>query len=229
MGAPTYTLPTNNADTATEEPKITLALSELKSLLTAGLTAANVQPASLTDASLASPTSPAYRTLVAVSAIANPDLISNGSNIYFVAPSPAGNLIGSGTAISGLASNSRSDGLPLIYFDDADYTVASKTIKLRLRAQVTANATAPACNFTFGLYPITVAGGADAITFTAGTVVSSSTVAISTPSASTVTSGVNSDFTAPADGAYAVGVVLSTTQANNSIVQLSAQLQVRNV
>lgn len=117
----------------------------------------------------------------------------------------------------------------VFYFDDADYTVAGMTQKLRLRAQVMANATQPAITFTFGLYPITVAGGADAITYTLGTVVTSSTVAAASPTASTANSYVNSDFTVPADGAYALGVVTDATLTNNASVSLHAQLQHRNV
>lgn len=129
-----------------------------------------------------------------------------------VAPAQA-----SGTAGSGSST-------PLFYLDDADWGTLPK---LRLRAQVAANATAPGITFTFGLYPVTVAGGADVLTATLGAVVASSTVAIASPSASTVTQGVNSDFTFPTDGAYALGVVTSGTLANNSAVNLHAQLQVK--
>jgi hypothetical protein len=113
------------------------------------------------------------------------------------------------------------------YLDDADFTVSGRTIKLRVRAVVASNATAPAINFTFGLYPVTVAGGVDAIAYTLGTVVAGSTVAINTPSASTATPGTGSDFTTPADGLYALGVVTSGLQANNNYCGLTAELQQR--
>lgn len=115
------------------------------------------------------------------------------------------------------------------YFDDADYTVAGKTQKLRLRAQVAANATKPTIKFTFGLYPVTVAGGAAILTMTLGTVVPGSTVVLNEPAASTVSQGNSGDFTIPADGAYVLGVVTDATMTTNSSALLSAQLQTRSV
>lgn len=118
---------------------------------------------------------------------------------------------------------------PFFYFAKADYEVANKTQKLRLRAQVAANATKPALKFTYGLYPVTVAGGADQATMTLGTVVSGSTLEFNEPTASTVTSKETADFTIPADGAYMLGVVTSATLTNNSFVICSGQLQTRSV
>lgn len=42
MPAPTYTVPTNNTETAVAEPLITIALSDLKTLLTGGLDEDNI-------------------------------------------------------------------------------------------------------------------------------------------------------------------------------------------
>lgn len=135
-----------------------------------------------------------------------------------------------GTIVSPVASggNITENPVPFFYFDDADYLVSSLTQKLRLRTQIACNATKAAIKFTFGLYPITVAGAADQLTMTLGTVVSGSTVEINEPAASTVSSGTGSDFTIPADGAYCLGVVTSGTLTNNSCVLLSAQLQTRS-
>lgn len=116
----------------------------------------------------------------------------------------------------------------LLRLDAADYAVTGKTTKLRIVAQVAANATAPAINFTFGLYPVTVAGAADDVDFTYGTVTSGSTVAINTPSASTLTGSDGSDFDAPSTGAYGLGVVTSGGIANNSAVAVYAALQMRH-
>jgi hypothetical protein len=44
MPAPTYTVPSANSDTATEEPKIITALTEIKALLNAGLDEDNFDP-----------------------------------------------------------------------------------------------------------------------------------------------------------------------------------------
>ena len=96
---------------------------------------------------------------------------------------------------------------------------------MRVRAQISANATAPAITFTTGLYPLTVAGGSDGLVYTAGTVVSGSTVAQATPSASTITQTNSGAFTIPSDGAYALACVTNGTIANNAAVQISAQVQ----
>lgn len=117
---------------------------------------------------------------------------------------------------------------PIFYFDDADYTVAGKTQKLRLRAQIATNATKPAIKFTVGLYPVTSAGGTNQLSLTLGTVVSGSTVEFNEPAASTVTSGVTSDFTIPSDGAYMLGYVTSATLTTNNYSLINAQLQTRS-
>lgn len=118
----------------------------------------------------------------------------------------------------------------LIDFDDADYTVGGLTQKLRLRAIVATNATAPGITFTFGLYPVTVLGAGTDMRYTAGTVVASSTLAMATPSASTPTRGTpTADFTIPSDGAFALGVATSGTLASSSFVSMHAILQTRNV
>jgi hypothetical protein len=115
----------------------------------------------------------------------------------------------------------------------ADFAVVSKTTKLRLSAQALFNEVAPAINFTFGLYPITVGGDNDEVGteffYDTGTVVAGSTVAVSAPAADTVTLGVGSDFDLPANGAYVVAVVTSAQMATDSMGAVQAQLQVRNV
>ena len=139
----------------------------------------------------------------------------------------AGTYLFTGLGVIGSGGNPATEtvGFSYFYFDDADYTVAGKTQKLRLRAQVGVNATKPTIKFTFGLYPVTVAGGANEFKMTLGTVVSGSTVELSEPAASTVSQGNSGDFTIPADSAYCIGVVTSGTLTANSMVKLSAQLQ----
>lgn len=127
---------------------------------------------------------------------------------------------------TGLAASGTDPALGMIYVDPADYSLADLTTKFRLRAALAANATAPTTNFTVGLYPVTaVAGGSNALTLTLGTVVSGSTVAFNAPSASTRAQGNSGDFTPPAAGWYALGVVLSGTNAASSRIDLSACLQ----
>jgi len=119
--------------------------------------------------------------------------------------------------------------VPMIYFDDADATATSLIQKLRLRAQVNTNNASPTITFTFGLYPVTFAGGTDTFTVTLGTVVSGSTVAIASPAATSTTSANSGDFTIPSDGQYALGLVTSATMTTASAALLTAQLQTRSV
>lgn len=116
-----------------------------------------------------------------------------------------------------------------IPIDPADYAVSGLTTKFRLRVAVLANATAPGITFTFGLYPLTIAGAADTTAVTLGTVTSGSTVAVATPSASTATLAVGSDFTPPSAGVYIPGVALSGNVAADSGGFLIARLDVHHV
>lgn len=118
----------------------------------------------------------------------------------------------------------------LVYIDDADYpTVNGVAPKLRLRASVFTNATAPTGNFTLGLYPMTVpgsAGGAGTRIWTIGTVVSGSqTTTVTAPAANSGTSVVGSDFALPADGWYAICVLTTGTAAASSLTQIISDLQ----
>lgn len=162
-----------------------------------------------------------YRTLLTVRQLFGPD-------------GPAGTyMLGTSNAAPSASGNEVSLSLPswgpFIYFDDADFSVTGLTQKLRLRAQIAVNATKPTLKFTFGMYPLTVAGGADSLKITLGTVVSGSTVEINEPAASTIASGTSSEFTIPSDGAYGLGVVTSGTQTNNNACLFSTQLQTRSI
>lgn len=157
-----------------------------------------------------------YQTILNATSIFASDIVASTRFVGIQGGVSAADLVAEGNAINGL----------FIYFDDADYTIASKTQKLRVRAQVCTNATAwSSVTATFGLYPVTFAGAADALTATLGTVVTGSTVAIANPSASTVNQGNSGVFAIPADGQYALGVVTSATLTNNAAAFVSAQLQ----
>jgi hypothetical protein len=118
-----------------------------------------------------------------------------------------------------------------VYIDDADYTVSGKTTKLRLRAQLSTNATAPGVNFTFGLHVVTVSGGgAGQIQASSiGAAIAGSTVAINAPGGSSQNQGVSTEFNVPADGFYMLGVTPSGAPAANSIQNFNAQLQLKHV
>jgi hypothetical protein len=193
----------------------------------AGITGANIASATITNDKLANPGSSVYRTIFfaggalgstwgAATYLLGSDGIGGGANQMGQSPDSVG-------------TSSGYQFPPVFRFVAADYAVSGLTTKLQIRAQVLANATAPAINFTIGLYPVTVAGGASVLTFTAGTVVSGSTVAINTPPASTVTAGVASAITIPSDGTYMLGVATNASIALNSLVMVAAQLQTRNV
>jgi len=186
------------------------------------VTTAKITDANVTDAKLASPNNSVYKTLLFAQATTLSD-------------APAGTYLISNAGLAGSPADiiTTGSGLrfpPLIYFDNDDFTVGSLTQKLRLRAQVSTNATAwSAVTATFGLYPVTFAGAADTLTATLGTVVSGSTVPIANPSASATAQGNSGDFTIPSDGQYCLGVVTSATLTNNVAALLTAQLQTRNV
>jgi hypothetical protein len=133
-------------------------------------------------------------------------------------------------ASSGLAAGTTNSPLSVVYLDPADVALTDFTTKYRVRAVCLTDAVAPAVTFTVGLYPITaVAGGNDVITMTAGAVVAGSTVAFATQAASTRGQNNSGDFTAPAAGWYALGVVISGLTATNSREVISACLQARNI
>ncbi len=195
-----------------------VALTTVQDLLTAGLPAANIANGSITNAKLATPTMGVYRTLLNV---------VSGTPLDQTA---ATHVMRDITTTQLASANSTANVNSGLYLDDADYNVTGGPVpKLRLRATCLPNATAPAITFTFGLYPVTVAGAADTLTMTLGTVVTGSTVAIASPPASTVTPGVGTDFTFPADGYYVLGVVYSGTLANNSTVNMQCALQLHHV
>ncbi len=120
-----------------------------------------------------------------------------------------------------------------IYIDPADYpTINGITTILRIRAQVYVNDVAPTGNFTFGLYPVTrpaTAGGAGVNIYTIGTVITGSNGAtVVAPAADSAGNLLGADFAIPAAGHYVIGVLTSATVAADSLLHISAQLQMRN-
>lgn len=117
-----------------------------------------------------------------------------------------------------------------IYIDPADYpSIGALVPKLRIRANLFTNATAPASDFTFGLYPLTApvsSGGPNLRAHTIGTVVTGSNGAVfSTPAADSNLNAVSADFDLPSAGFYCVCVIISATTASSSYEQLQADLQ----
>lgn len=112
----------------------------------------------------------------------------------------------------------------LFYFGAADYTIASKTQKLRLRVVQPTNAVGPGTTLTAGLYPVT---GTVANVWTLGTVTSGSTVAFASTAANTLAQGNSGDFTIPSDGYFTLAVASSGTTAGGSGHSLFMTLQTR--
>lgn len=203
------------------DPKIKTNFETLSGLLGGSnkIKGAGIESATVEDAQLGSPNNSAYRLIDSVQSTFGSD---KAAGTYILTPNTV-YVSGSGTFVDTI------NPPPVFYFAKADYEVSGKTQKLRLRAQIGVNATKAAIKFTFGLYPITVAGAADVLVITLGTVVSGSTVEINEPAASTVSQANSGDFTIPADGAYVLGVVSGATLTNNSMTILATQLQTRSV
>jgi hypothetical protein len=183
---------------------------------------AKIKEANVTDLKLASPNNSAYKLIWSAESFLIGAVAAN-TFILGTAGATAGAFASAATITGTLKAP------PTFRFEEEDRKVAGKTEKLRLRCQVLTNATKPLITFTFGLYPITVAGAENALAITAGTVVASSEKAIVEPALSTATSAVTADFAFPTNGQYALCVKTSGTLTTKAQVVCSAQLQSRNV
>lgn len=117
-------------------------------------------------------------------------------------------------------------------FDPAPYVANTRTTKLNLRAWAIPNGTAPAVNYTVGLYPVATYGGAAAggtpFVATIGAVVAGSTATITAPALNALSGPVSSgDFNFPAAGGYVLGVVPSAATSANEVIHIGAHLDVR--
>ena len=220
MGKVTLPTPESNPGVA-EWAEVYANDRALREVVNGGIDSENLKKEGTEDASLKSPNNSVYRQLLLASGFMKS---SAAANTYILGAMVSGVLPTTGQNLS----TSTAYPPPVLLLASSDYAVGSKTQKLRIRAQVSANATKPTIKFTFGLYPYTVAGGSGEIKATLGSVVAGSTLEFNEPAASTVTQKVNEDFTLPADGVYVLGVVTSGTLTENAAVLLSAQLQTRH-
>lgn len=116
----------------------------------------------------------------------------------------------------------------------ADFSVAGKSRKARIRGVVCVNATTPSLNATLGLYQITgVAGASSAgITITFGAAIAGSTVSLTNPVGSSITQVETAEFSLPTAGNPCfLGVNLaggSGSMAANSVVYFTSQLYAYN-
>lgn len=126
------------------------------------------------------------------------------------------------TVASPLATATTVYTVPVFRIASADYSVTGKTTKLTLDASVLTNATAPSVNVSVALLPISaVAGGANALSFTYGTAVGTTT--FTTPSASQHNYG-STTLDLPTDGPYVAAFAFSGSQAANSMVAVTARV-----
>lgn len=137
--------------------------------------------------------------------------------------STSDNIDGSGSAHGG--------GAPVVIpLTSTDYAVSGLTAKLRVRLVTLTNGTAPAANFTAGLYPVSsTAGVADSLGMTLGTVVSGSTIARAAPAANSALLSNGADFTFPSTGIYALAIALSGAVATNSLTHALVYLDLHYV
>lgn len=184
----------------------------------AAILGSDIQNGTIADTKLASPNNGTYRHLARVSAI-----LHDGQSAF------TGGFSGGGFFGSGVNQAATGMDVALLYLAAADFAVAGKTTKLRVRAQALCNDNGFGQTATIGLYPVTsdFGSGPDTIKLTLGTVVSGSTVAFSSLSADSENQGNSGDFTIPADGYYVLGCVLSAAVTSDCRVLLSAQLQQR--
>lgn len=175
-----------------------------------------VADGAITDAKLANPNNAVFQLLSEVSTgygDTSP-FVSNTTKYAFTA---SGGTIRSGVNVNNIPK--------LFKFDDADYD-AGLTQKLKLDVQVSANHFASGVVFKVGLYPIASVGGSgDSISYTLGTVVPGSEVTIN---ATGLTDGFldgSATFDIPADGKYAIGIVLSAAIGADANVGINAQLK----
>lgn len=212
-------LPQSGDPLAVSDSKTKSSLVTLRDALNGLLTSEN----KIQDSSLASSNNSAYRTIFQSRGWhGNPN---TNAGTYLLG-SKLGSFAGmnQSAAAGGIATQRPPD---VLYFDDADYAVAGKTTKLRLQCVVGVNGVAPAVTYTFGLYPLTPGGSSETWSGTVGSAVSGSTKAIASPAKNIFTPGTGSDFAVPADGAYALAVVVSAEAASGSVVACHAQLQIR--
>jgi hypothetical protein len=110
------------------------------------------------------------------------------------------------------------------YFDPADLAIAGRTTQLRIRGAVITNGTAPATNFTLGLFPVATWSNTGVATLSAAT---ATAPVVTNPAPLTRTNAVSAAFTAPAAGWYVLGATTPGTTAAGSTTVIRADLQAR--
>lgn len=180
----------------------------------------------VTDAKLASPNSALYKVLFSTHGLIGVD---TAAATFLLGSRRDNNSMMMQTGVDEPISGFGVEPPDFFHFVAADFNIPNTGAEeLALRVMVAANATAPGINFTFSLRAPTVAGAADNINYAAGAAISGTSIAINTPSASTISTAVLEDIALPANNEYIAAVATSGTIANNSMVSCHAQLMIRS-
>lgn len=183
------------------------------------VTTAKLLNANVTDAKLASPNNGSWRTVLQTNFKTASSEV-NGT-VYIPLATSGGILSASGTT-----TNSNINTLP---FYPTHYSVAGKTLQLRLTIGGMTNSVVPAFNLTADLRPVSSAGGTiGGVNYVVGSAVSGSTVTVSGMTSSSSYQG-TATFTPPAQGLYTLGITVSATPASGSGTAWMALLQYAHV
>lgn len=116
------------------------------------------------------------------------------------------------------------------YLDPADFALAGRAAKYRLRVRVDINSVAPGTGFTLALNSVTISVGSSGnSSFIQSLGAQLGAVTFAAPAAGFGGVQVGADFTAPAAGLYALGFTNPSAIAANSVISISALLQRRTV
>lgn len=208
MGNISLTLPVIGQPNSTEDTKIRDSLSTIQTVINGNLDDSNLVAASRKTAILGQP------TLLFESA---GSAISGGVAAGNYVMTSSGGMTQVGIA-AGAVSTPRL--FPIV---SANHAVSGMTTNLRVEAILTTNSVAPTGNWAVGLCVPTVAGPASNMSIpTTGGFIGGSTT-FTAPAASSVLSQ-SYTMVLPANGIYAVILVLSATQAVNSIVGINCSV-----
>lgn len=196
------------ADNAITSAKILNGTITGSDIASGTITSSNIVDATVTDSDLASPSNGIWKTLLERGGI----VTTGASNPVFL----------------GLrsASGADEDDVPfyagrVFHLDPADYAIAGKTTKFRLKATLITN-TAPATSLSFRL--VSIASSSAFACTVASTIVTST--AISSPGANTLNNTTSAEFNAPVADYYALA--LNAASLATAVV-CNCQLQIRHV
>jgi hypothetical protein len=196
-----------------------LAIDNTK-LANSAVSGAKIAAATVADSNLASPNNGAWKTIFQANFRTGS---TESAGTLYVPIAGSGQLIASGTTTTG--------GVPMLVFNPSHYSVAGKTLQLRLLIGCLVNNVAPAITITANLRVISStvgSGGSGAINYTVGSAVSGSDVAFVSPAANASVQN-SAIFTPPVAGNYALGAIVSGAPAANSGTNLTASIQYAHV